>query len=234
MFSLPGGLQAEHCPSDPGCSRSRTGILIPGCSQWPHCSPYRGFISLEDTSYVLEPTSDHADGAHWIYTAEHLRLATGTCGHDFNITSSVEDAVSSPFRTFSARVRVTLHLHPLIHLFKPSSKSSTFILFFWDEFAEWIDLRLPFTAISTSAFCWRTIKAVHIRGSVSVCLWTETRGRAQTCNTWTESGFKMSQLSAHFCTSPSVPAFLSSALCQRGSACTESSKLSPHPQENQF
>lgn len=78
------------------------------CYQWPRCSPYRGFISLEDTSYVLEPSSDHADGAHWIYPAEHLRLTAGTCGHDFNISSSVEDAVSSPFRTFGSRVRVAL------------------------------------------------------------------------------------------------------------------------------
>uniref|UniRef100_H3C6K7 ADAM metallopeptidase domain 12 n=1 Tax=Tetraodon nigroviridis TaxID=99883 RepID=H3C6K7_TETNG len=63
------------------------------------CAGVKGLISLEDTSYVLEPSSDHTDGTHWIYTAEHLRLAGGTCGHDFNTSSSVEDAVSSPFKT---------------------------------------------------------------------------------------------------------------------------------------
>ncbi len=66
----------------------------------------RGFISLEGKSYVLEPSADHSDGTHWIYTAEHLSFAPGTCGHDFNISSPIEYADSSPFRAFSTRVRI--------------------------------------------------------------------------------------------------------------------------------
>lgn len=69
-------------------------------------SPCRGFISLEGKSYVLEPSPDHSDGTHWIYTAEHLNFAPGTCGHDFNMSYPSEYADSSPFRTFSSRVRI--------------------------------------------------------------------------------------------------------------------------------
>uniref|UniRef100_A0A674N1Z4 ADAM metallopeptidase domain 12 n=1 Tax=Takifugu rubripes TaxID=31033 RepID=A0A674N1Z4_TAKRU len=72
------------------------------------CSPCRGYISLEDTSYVLEPSPEHTDGTHWIYTAEHLGLAAGTCGHHSNLSSPGGAAESSPFRTFGSRVRVTL------------------------------------------------------------------------------------------------------------------------------
>ncbi|XP_075999625.1 disintegrin and metalloproteinase domain-containing protein 12 [Genypterus blacodes] len=71
------------------------------------CAGLRGFISLEGRSYVLEPSADHTDGTHWIYTAEHLNLAPGTCGHDFNISHPVQHNVkntsSSPFRTFGTR-----------------------------------------------------------------------------------------------------------------------------------
>lgn len=66
----------------------------------------RGFISLEDKSYVLEPSPVHSDGTHWIYTADHLSIAPGTCGHNFNISYPSEHADSSPFRTFSSRVRI--------------------------------------------------------------------------------------------------------------------------------
>lgn len=66
----------------------------------------RGFISLEGKSYVLEPSADHSDGTHWIYTAEHLNFAPGTCGHDFNISHPIEYADESPFRAFSTRVRI--------------------------------------------------------------------------------------------------------------------------------
>ncbi|KAJ4940212.1 hypothetical protein JOQ06_026521 [Pogonophryne albipinna] len=67
------------------------------------CTGIKGFITLEGKSYVLEPSADHSDGTHWIYTAEHLNFAPGTCGHDFNITYPIEHADSSPFRAFSTR-----------------------------------------------------------------------------------------------------------------------------------
>uniref|UniRef100_A0A8D0AKW8 ADAM metallopeptidase domain 12 n=1 Tax=Sander lucioperca TaxID=283035 RepID=A0A8D0AKW8_SANLU len=55
-------------------------------------------ITLEGKSYVLEPSADHSDGTHWIYTAEHLNFAPGTCGHEFNISYPIEHADSSPFK----------------------------------------------------------------------------------------------------------------------------------------
>uniref|UniRef100_A0A8C4E563 ADAM metallopeptidase domain 12 n=1 Tax=Dicentrarchus labrax TaxID=13489 RepID=A0A8C4E563_DICLA len=67
------------------------------------CAGVKGFISLEGKSYVLEPSADHSDGTHWIYTAEHLSFPPGTCGHDVNISYPIEYADSSPFRTFSTR-----------------------------------------------------------------------------------------------------------------------------------
>lgn len=152
------------------------------CYQWIRCSPCRGFISLEDTSYVLEPSPDHADGAHWIYTTKHLRLAAGTCGHEFNMSSSVEGAVSSPFRTFHSRVRVTLTCVStlLVHVFTPPSQSSIFIFFFLPRLS--LRLRqgrfiLPYhQVVPFASFFWCTIKAAHIRGSASM------RGSTQTYN----------------------------------------------------
>ncbi|XP_029384136.1 disintegrin and metalloproteinase domain-containing protein 12 isoform X2 [Echeneis naucrates] len=67
------------------------------------CAGIKGFISLEGKSYILEPSADHSDGTHWIYTAEHLSLAAGTCGHDFNISHPIEHPDSSPFKAFRNR-----------------------------------------------------------------------------------------------------------------------------------
>ncbi|KAG7228054.1 hypothetical protein INR49_005676 [Caranx melampygus] len=67
------------------------------------CAGIKGFISLEGKSYVLEPSADHSDGTHWIYTAEHLNFSPGTCGHDFNISYPIEQTDGSPFRAFSTR-----------------------------------------------------------------------------------------------------------------------------------
>uniref|UniRef100_A0AAX7SSC5 ADAM metallopeptidase domain 12 n=1 Tax=Astatotilapia calliptera TaxID=8154 RepID=A0AAX7SSC5_ASTCA len=77
-------------------------------AQWVHSSLMtchlasssfcRGFISLGERSYVLEPCADRSDGTHWIYTAEHLNFAPGTCGHDFNTTYSSAHTDGSPFK----------------------------------------------------------------------------------------------------------------------------------------
>uniref|UniRef100_A0A668AXB8 ADAM metallopeptidase domain 12 n=1 Tax=Myripristis murdjan TaxID=586833 RepID=A0A668AXB8_9TELE len=71
------------------------------------CAGLRGFISLENRSYVLEPSADHNNGTHWVYRAEHLNLTPGTCGHNFNISHptehSLNQADSSLFRSFSTR-----------------------------------------------------------------------------------------------------------------------------------
>ncbi|KAL3967888.1 NLR family CARD domain-containing protein 3 [Sarotherodon galilaeus] len=67
------------------------------------CAGIKGFISLGERSYVLEPCADRSDGTHWIYTAEHLNFAPGTCGHDFNTTYSSAHTDGSPFKAFSTR-----------------------------------------------------------------------------------------------------------------------------------
>ncbi|KAA8581418.1 hypothetical protein FQN60_002999, partial [Etheostoma spectabile] len=67
------------------------------------CAGVKGFITLEGKSYVLEPSADHSDGTHWIYTAEHLNFAPGTCGHEFNKSYPIDHADSSPFKAFGTR-----------------------------------------------------------------------------------------------------------------------------------
>ncbi|XP_034563027.1 disintegrin and metalloproteinase domain-containing protein 12-like isoform X2 [Notolabrus celidotus] len=67
------------------------------------CRGVKGFISLEGKSYVLEPSADHSDGTHWIYSTEHLSITPGTCGHDFNISSPIEHTDRSPFTAFRTR-----------------------------------------------------------------------------------------------------------------------------------
>lgn len=82
----------------------------------------RGFISLGERSYVLEPCADRSDGTHWIYTAEHLNFAPGTCGHDFNTTYSSAHTDGSPFKAFSTRVRI---------IFSTASKLSVCSMWFY-------------------------------------------------------------------------------------------------------
>ncbi|XP_074519639.1 disintegrin and metalloproteinase domain-containing protein 12 [Halichoeres trimaculatus] len=67
------------------------------------CQGVKGFISLDSKSYVLEPSTDHSDGTHWIYSAEHLSIPPGTCGHDFNLSSPVEYTGRGPFTAFRTR-----------------------------------------------------------------------------------------------------------------------------------
>ncbi|KAK7918819.1 hypothetical protein WMY93_010103 [Mugilogobius chulae] len=56
-------------------------------------------VSFAERSFVLEPSSDHTDGTHWVYSARHLQLSSGTCGHEsFNHSS----AVSTSYTSFSS------------------------------------------------------------------------------------------------------------------------------------
>lgn len=75
----------------------------------------RGFISLGDRSYVLEPHADHFDGTHRIYRAEHLNFVPGSCGHQFNVSSPTMLSNSSSFKAFRSRVR--LSVLPFIYFF---------------------------------------------------------------------------------------------------------------------
>uniref|UniRef100_A0A3P9K993 ADAM metallopeptidase domain 12 n=1 Tax=Oryzias latipes TaxID=8090 RepID=A0A3P9K993_ORYLA len=69
------------------------------------CAGIKGFISLGDRSYVLEPHADHFDGTHRIYKAEHLNFVPGSCGHHFNISSPTIQSSSSSFKAFRSRLK---------------------------------------------------------------------------------------------------------------------------------
>uniref|UniRef100_A0A8C7RSG4 ADAM metallopeptidase domain 12 n=1 Tax=Oncorhynchus mykiss TaxID=8022 RepID=A0A8C7RSG4_ONCMY len=73
------------------------------------CLPFssRGFISLENKTFILEPSLYQDNNKHIIYRGENLNLTPGTCGHGFNMSSVTPDNhLRSPFRTFSTRVRL--------------------------------------------------------------------------------------------------------------------------------
>lgn len=75
------------------------------------CYLCRGFIALENKTFIIEPVSGHDTGAHFIYRVEELRLTPGACGHDFNTSSVVpESHIKSPFQSFHARVRLVLYI----------------------------------------------------------------------------------------------------------------------------
>uniref|UniRef100_A0AAV2LHQ5 Disintegrin and metalloproteinase domain-containing protein 12 n=1 Tax=Knipowitschia caucasica TaxID=637954 RepID=A0AAV2LHQ5_KNICA len=63
------------------------------------CDGVRGFLSLADRSFVLEPSSEHSDGTHWVYSAQHLQLPRGTCGHEGLNMSSRISSPSAPAHT---------------------------------------------------------------------------------------------------------------------------------------
>uniref|UniRef100_W5MM71 ADAM metallopeptidase domain 12 n=1 Tax=Lepisosteus oculatus TaxID=7918 RepID=W5MM71_LEPOC len=67
------------------------------------CSGLRGFILLENKTFVLEPVFDPANRSHLIYRAENLNFSPGTCGHGFNISDFRVDDIARPFKTFNAR-----------------------------------------------------------------------------------------------------------------------------------
>ncbi|KAJ0060447.1 hypothetical protein NL108_011538, partial [Boleophthalmus pectinirostris] len=77
------------------------------------CDGVRGFLSLAGRSFVLEPSSDHRDGTHLVYPAQHLHLSLGTCLHEgLNLTSPISTNSSHTnremnqgdvFRAFSTR-----------------------------------------------------------------------------------------------------------------------------------
>ncbi|XP_071247314.1 disintegrin and metalloproteinase domain-containing protein 12-like, partial [Salvelinus alpinus] len=75
------------------------------------CSGLSGFISLENRSYVLEPSTDPSGGSHRIYRSEQLDLTPGSCGHGFNVslvrgdTQNTHNQSDSPFGAFSTRQR---------------------------------------------------------------------------------------------------------------------------------
>ncbi|KAK6482215.1 disintegrin and metalloproteinase domain-containing protein 12-like [Huso huso] len=67
------------------------------------CSGLRGFISLENKTYVTEPAKGATNGTHFIYRAENLNGPPGTCGHGFNISGITLDSTAKSFDVFNMR-----------------------------------------------------------------------------------------------------------------------------------
>ncbi|XP_058508298.1 disintegrin and metalloproteinase domain-containing protein 12 isoform X2 [Solea solea] len=68
------------------------------------CSGLRGFIALENKTFIMEPESGRDAGSHFIYRVEELRLTPGACGHGFNMSSvAPENHIKSPFQSFHTR-----------------------------------------------------------------------------------------------------------------------------------
>ncbi|KAM8739058.1 disintegrin and metalloproteinase domain-containing protein 12 isoform 2-T2 [Acanthopagrus schlegelii] len=68
------------------------------------CSGLRGFIALENKTFIIEPLPGHDNGTHIIYRVEELRLTPGDCGHGFNMSSvAPENQIRNPFQSFHTR-----------------------------------------------------------------------------------------------------------------------------------
>ncbi|TMS04605.1 Disintegrin and metalloproteinase domain-containing protein 12, partial [Larimichthys crocea] len=68
------------------------------------CSGLRGFIALENKTFIIEPMSGHDNGAHFIYRVQELTLTPGDCGHGFNMSSvAPESHIKNPFQSFHTR-----------------------------------------------------------------------------------------------------------------------------------
>lgn len=73
------------------------------------CCLCRGFIALENKTFITEPVPGSDTGAHFIYRVEELRLTPGACGHGFNMSSvAPESHIKSPFQSFHTRVRLVM------------------------------------------------------------------------------------------------------------------------------
>ncbi|XP_071336448.1 disintegrin and metalloproteinase domain-containing protein 12 isoform X2 [Trachinotus anak] len=68
------------------------------------CSGLRGFIALENKTFIIEPVSGQDTDSHFIYRVEELTLTPGACGHGFNMSSiAPENHIKSPFQSFHTR-----------------------------------------------------------------------------------------------------------------------------------
>lgn len=70
------------------------------------CFLRRGFVALENKTFVIEPVRRHGNDTHLVYRVEKLAMTQGDCGHGFNMSSvPSEDQIRNPFRFFRSRVR---------------------------------------------------------------------------------------------------------------------------------
>lgn len=83
-------------------------MLLKLCYQRVFCL-CRGFIALENKTFIIEPVSSSDNDTHFIYRVEKIRLTPGNCGHGFNMSSvAPENHIKNPFQPFNSRVRLTL------------------------------------------------------------------------------------------------------------------------------
>uniref|UniRef100_A0A8C3J2C0 ADAM metallopeptidase domain 12 n=1 Tax=Chrysemys picta bellii TaxID=8478 RepID=A0A8C3J2C0_CHRPI len=75
------------------------------------CSGLRGLILFENKTYILEPL-ENATSEHKIYQAENLKIASGSCGNQFNISGiTIDDTPQS-----SQHKRETLKITKYVEL----------------------------------------------------------------------------------------------------------------------
>ncbi|KAK7901196.1 hypothetical protein WMY93_017965 [Mugilogobius chulae] len=66
----------------------------------------RGFISLQNKTFIMEPAPHRDSPDHFIYRGEELTLSAGSCGHLSNISSSSSPpphSIANPFQSFHTR-----------------------------------------------------------------------------------------------------------------------------------
>uniref|UniRef100_A0A8C3RSQ5 ADAM metallopeptidase domain 12 n=1 Tax=Chelydra serpentina TaxID=8475 RepID=A0A8C3RSQ5_CHESE len=80
------------------------------------CSGLRGLILFENKTYILEPL-ENATSEHKIYQAENLKIASGSCGNQFNVSGLTIDDTPQSSQAFASRhKRETLKITKYVEL----------------------------------------------------------------------------------------------------------------------
>ncbi|CAM5129452.1 unnamed protein product [Eretmochelys imbricata] len=80
------------------------------------CSGLRGLILFENKTYILEPL-ENATSEHKIYQAENLKIASGSCGNQFNVSGITIDDIPQSSQAFTSRhKRETLKITKYVEL----------------------------------------------------------------------------------------------------------------------
>lgn len=66
---------------------------------------YRGFILLENETFIVEPAFEPENGTHIVYRGQHLTFPSGTCGHGHNISTPDNNPAEGLLQPFNTRVR---------------------------------------------------------------------------------------------------------------------------------
>ncbi|XP_074856571.1 disintegrin and metalloproteinase domain-containing protein 12 isoform X2 [Carettochelys insculpta] len=80
------------------------------------CFGLRGLILFENKIYILEPL-ENATSEHKIYRADNLKIASGSCGNQFNLSSITVNDTPQPSQVFTSRhKRETLKITKYVEL----------------------------------------------------------------------------------------------------------------------